>query len=75
MIRASPIKPAVRLAERPDMGDVIEGTRGIRKVQVAFSGHGKRGGSGVSCDRVDFQKSDSFEGFRANIGPILRGRP
>lgn len=35
------------LAERPDMGDVIEGTGGIRKVRVASSGHGKRGGSRV----------------------------
>jgi len=29
------------LAERPDMGDVIEGTGGLRKVRVASSGHGK----------------------------------
>lgn len=36
-----------QLAERPDMGDVIEGTGGIRKVRVATSGHGKRGGSRV----------------------------
>jgi mRNA-degrading endonuclease RelE of RelBE toxin-antitoxin system len=36
-----------QLAERPDMGDVIEGTGGIRKVRVASSGHGKRGGSRV----------------------------
>jgi hypothetical protein len=35
------------LAERPEMGDVIEGTGGIRKVRVASSGHGKRGGSRV----------------------------
>lgn len=36
-----------QLAERPDMGDVIEGAGGIRKVRVASSGHGKRGGSRV----------------------------
>lgn len=36
-----------QLAERPDLGDVIEGTGGIRKVRVASSGHGKRGGSRV----------------------------
>ncbi len=36
-----------QLADRPDMGDVIEGTGGIRKVRVASSGHGKRGGSRV----------------------------
>ena len=35
------------LADRPDMGDVIEGTGGIRKVRVASSGRGKRGGSRV----------------------------
>jgi len=35
-----------QLADRPDMGDVIEGTGGIRKVRVASS-HGKRGGSRV----------------------------
>lgn len=35
------------LADRPDLGDVIEGTGGIRKVRVASSGHGKRGGSRV----------------------------
>ncbi|TBU71283.1 type II toxin-antitoxin system RelE/ParE family toxin [Phytopseudomonas daroniae] len=35
------------LAYCPEMGDVIEGTGGIRKVRVASSGHGKRGGSRV----------------------------
>lgn len=35
------------LAEQPDIGDVIEGTGGIRKVRVASNGHGKRGGSRV----------------------------
>ncbi|MFT3759338.1 type II toxin-antitoxin system RelE/ParE family toxin [Thauera sp.] len=35
------------LADRPDMGDVIEGTGGIRKVRIASSGRGKRGGSRV----------------------------
>src|SRR5690606_24910282 len=40
-----------QLADRPDMGDVIEGTGGIRKVRVAASNHGnhgKRGGARVS---------------------------
>lgn len=36
-----------QLAERPEMGAVIEGTGGIRKVRVATGGHGKRGGSRV----------------------------
>lgn len=35
------------LTERPDSGDVIEGTGGIRKVRVASSGRGKRGGARV----------------------------
>lgn len=35
------------LADRPESGDVIEGTGGIRKVRVASHGHGKRGGSRV----------------------------
>ena len=35
------------LADRPEMGDIIEGTGGIRKVRVASSGRGKRGGSRV----------------------------
>ncbi len=35
------------LADRPECGDVIEGTGGIRKVRVATSGRGKRGGSRV----------------------------
>ena len=35
------------LLSRPDMGDVIEGTGGLRKVRVASGGHGKRGGSRV----------------------------
>lgn len=32
------------LAEQPDNDDVIEGDGGIRKVRVASSGRGKRGG-------------------------------
>lgn len=35
------------LADRPEVGDLIEGTGGIRKVRVASSGRGKRGGSRV----------------------------
>lgn len=31
------------LAANPEAGDVIEGTGGLRKVQVAASGRGKRG--------------------------------
>lgn len=35
------------LADRPDMGDVIQGTGGLRKIRVASSGRGKRGGARV----------------------------
>lgn len=35
------------LAESPDMGDLIEGTGGLRKIRVASHGRGKRGGSRV----------------------------
>jgi hypothetical protein len=35
------------LADSPRMGDVIQGTGGLRKVRVAASGHGKRGGARV----------------------------
>ena len=36
-----------RLVIRPDAGDLIEGTGGIRKLRVASGGRGKRGGSRV----------------------------
>jgi mRNA-degrading endonuclease RelE of RelBE toxin-antitoxin system len=32
------------LAERPDMGDLIKGSGGLRKVRWMTYGHGKRGG-------------------------------
>lgn len=35
------------LMKDPDAGDLIEGTGGIRRVRVASSGRGKRGGSRV----------------------------
>lgn len=35
------------LMKHPNTGDLIEGTGGIRKVRVASSGRGKRGGSRV----------------------------
>ncbi|WP_198588715.1 type II toxin-antitoxin system RelE/ParE family toxin [Alloalcanivorax mobilis] len=36
-----------QLADHPDMGDVIQGTGGLRKIRVASSGRGKRGGARV----------------------------
>ena len=35
------------LVLNPSIGDVIEGTGGIRKMRVAAKGHGKRGGARV----------------------------
>ena len=35
------------LVLNPSVGDLIEGTGGIRKVRVAAKGHGKRGGARV----------------------------
>ncbi len=35
------------LAEHPDMGAVIPGSGGIRKMRIAAKGHGKRGGARV----------------------------
>ncbi|HET8623395.1 MAG TPA: type II toxin-antitoxin system RelE/ParE family toxin [Gemmatimonadales bacterium] len=34
----------ITLATNPTVGDVIRGTGGVRKVRVALSGRGKRGG-------------------------------
>lgn len=36
-----------RLRENPEIGDLIEGTGGLRKVRVGAKGHGKRGGARV----------------------------
>lgn len=35
------------LSERPDAGDIIRGSGGIRKIRWRSKGHGKRGGSRV----------------------------
>lgn len=35
------------LIDRPDTGDVIPGSKGLRKIRVASGGKGKRGGSRV----------------------------
>jgi hypothetical protein len=35
------------LLERPDAGDVVPGTGGVRKVRVPLPGRGKRGGARV----------------------------
>lgn len=37
----------LELVERPDLGVVIQGGNGLRKVRWAAKGHGKRGGSRV----------------------------
>ncbi|MGU0769821.1 type II toxin-antitoxin system RelE/ParE family toxin [Pseudomonas aeruginosa] len=35
------------LTLHPDVGVVIEGTGGVRKIRIAANGHGKRGGARV----------------------------
>jgi len=35
------------LAEHPDIGNIIQGSGGLRKVRWAAKGHGKRGGARV----------------------------
>ncbi len=37
----------VRLLNRPDAGQVIPGSGGLRKIRVAAKGHGRRGGARV----------------------------
>jgi len=37
----------VHLLERPDAGDLIRGSRGIRKIRWGPTGSGKRGGSRI----------------------------
>jgi len=37
----------MRLLEHPDAGDVIPGSGGLRKIRVAASGRGRRGGARV----------------------------
>jgi hypothetical protein len=36
-----------KLVEKPDLGTLIPGTHGLRKVRIAAKGHGKRGGARV----------------------------
>jgi hypothetical protein len=38
-----------RVAAKPECGEVMQGTGGLRKVRVARSGMGKRGGARVVC--------------------------
>ena len=40
------------LIKNPKAGKVIQGTNGLRKIRIAFEGHGKRGGGRVAY--VDF---------------------
>jgi hypothetical protein len=40
------------LLQNPKAGDVIRGTKGLRKIRIAFQGHGKSGSGRVAY--VDF---------------------
>lgn len=37
------------VAENPEIGNVVPGLCGVRKVRVALPGHGKRGGARFLC--------------------------
>ena len=41
------LKVAARLQEHPELGDVIPGAGGLRKIRVALPGMGKRGGGRI----------------------------
>ncbi len=41
-----------RLLENPEVGQVIQGTGGMRKLRVALEGRGKRGGARVIYYRL-----------------------
>ncbi len=43
------------LTANPNAGDVIPGSRGLRKIRVAAKGHGKRGGARVIYYHVHTQ--------------------
>ncbi len=70
------------LAERPDLGDVIPQSGGIRKVRVGAKGHGKSGGARViyywlvARDRVLFlrayAKNEQADLTRKEIGELRR---
>lgn len=47
------------LLENPQVGDVIEGTGGARKMRIQLSGHGKRGGGRVIYLDV-FEREDLY---------------
>jgi len=40
------------LLENPEAGDLIRGTKGLRKIRIAFEGQGKRGSGRVAY--IDF---------------------
>ena len=39
----------LRLVVRPDEGDLIPGSGGLRKIRMAAAGRGKRGGARIIC--------------------------
>lgn len=47
------------LLENPQVGDVIEGTGGARKMRIQLTGHGKRGGGRVIYLDV-FEREDLY---------------
>ena len=70
------------LVERPDLGDVIPESGGIRKLRVAAKGHGKSGGARViyywvvARDRIFFlrayAKSEQSDLTRREVKDLRR---
>ena len=70
-----------QLLETPETGDVIPGSKGLRKIRVASGGKGKRGGSRViyywyvTPEKIQFcriyEKSSQANVSKATIQQIL----
>jgi mRNA-degrading endonuclease RelE of RelBE toxin-antitoxin system len=70
-----------QLLEHPDAGDLIPGSKGLRKIRVASGGKGKRGGSRViyywyvSPEKIQFcriyEKSSQANLSQAEVAKIL----
>ena len=58
-------EPQVLLVENPEIGDLIQGSGGLRKIRWKLSGRGKRGGVrviyywAVSADQIRMRKANS----------------
>lgn len=48
------------LLQNPKLGDVIQGTGGLRKVRIPLSSHGKRGGGRVIYVDIEIKETIYF---------------